>query len=206
MHQIEAVIYDCDGVMFESRQANLAFYNTVLAEYGYPPVTLDQHERAHLCHTASTPNVLKGLFEPEDLPQAIEFASRLDYRRFIPYMEPERHLRQTLERLRERFPLAIATNRGRSIDQILDHFALSNFFSAVVTSHDVQQPKPAPDMLLLAAEKLQVRPQQCLFIGDSELDMAAAQAAEMCFVAYGSLAGGERAISSHPELFDILAV
>lgn len=205
MQHIEAVIYDCDGVMFESRQANLAFYNTVLAEYRYPPVTLDQKERAHLCHTASTPNVLRGLLEPEHLPQALAFASQLDYRQFIPYMVPELHLSQTLAQLKERFHLAIATNRGRSIDQVLEHFSLKEYFSAVVTSHDVARPKPDPDMLLLAAEKLGVGPGRCLFIGDSELDMAAAQKAGMSFIAYGKVAGGDLVIRNHLELLEVLA-
>ena len=61
MSRIEAVIFDCDGVMFESRQANLAYYNRILAEFSYPLVYAEQKDRALLCHTASSPEVLTNL-------------------------------------------------------------------------------------------------------------------------------------------------
>ena len=202
MKPINAVIFDCDGVMFESRMANLAFYNKILAEYDYPPVTLDQKDRAHLCHTASTPVVLESLLASDVLPHARKYAASLDYRQFIPDMLPEPHLRAVLEALAGRFPVGIATNRGGSIKQILEHFSLTQFFSAVVTSHHVARPKPAPDMLLLVADKLRSAPGQCLFIGDSELDRMAAAEAGMNFIGYGDKSGGDKSIRSHLQLLD----
>lgn len=204
MSRIDAVIFDCDGVMFESRQANLAFYNKVLIKYGCPAVTLDQKDRAHLCHTASTPVVLEGLIDAADLDSALAYASQLDYGEFIPHMLPEPHLDTVLRALAKRFPVGIATNRGRSINQILTHFSLADYFSAVVTSRDVERPKPAPDMLLLAAEKMQAKPEHCLFIGDSELDKMAAGQAKMKFVGYGGGSGGELNVNSHLDLLDFL--
>ncbi|WP_029917678.1 HAD family hydrolase [Pelobacter seleniigenes] len=204
MKNLKAVIFDCDGVMFESRSANLAFYNKILARFAYPPVTLDDQERAHFCHTASSPVVLKGLLHPEHLEGALAYAAQLDYREFIPWMTPESGLRTLLAGLKDVYPLAVATNRGGSIETILSHFQLLEYFSTIVTSADVARPKPAPDMLLLAAEKLAVAPEDCLFIGDSELDMAAAHAANMNFAGYGPLAGGEVRIGSHQELLELL--
>ena len=58
MSKVEAIIFDCDGVMFESHQANLAFYNRILTEFNYPLVTVEQKDLAYLCHTASSPVVL----------------------------------------------------------------------------------------------------------------------------------------------------
>ena len=203
---VKAIIFDCDGVMFESRNANLAFYNKVLVEYGYPPVSLDQKERAHLCHTASTPVVLEGLMGKDILPQARKYAASLDYSQFIPDMLPEPHLATVLDSLSRRFPVGIATNRGSSIGQILDHFSLRTFFTAVVTSHDVERPKPAPDMLFLAAEKLQQKPEDCLFIGDSELDRMAATEAGMNFIGYGEKSGGKITIKNHLQLLDYFHV
>ena len=204
MSQIEAVIFDCDGVMFESRKANLAYYNRILTEFSYPPVVADQHEQAQLCHTASSPEVLATLLRQEDLSAALNFAVTLDYREFIPQMEPESNLRVLLKHLSGHYPLAIATNRGKSILSILDHFDLQEFFSIVVTSHDVKRPKPAPDMLFLAAEKLDIKPENCLFIGDSELDKSAAEEAKVQFVGYGGGVSGMISLSNHLELLDYL--
>ena len=204
MKRIGAVIFDCDGVMFESHRANLAYYNRILAEFSYPLVSTQQKELAQMCHTASSPEVLANLFHSDDLIVARQFAATLDYREFIPYMKPEKNFIDLLERLSGQYPLAIATNRGKSILAILDHFNLQKFFSVVVTSHDVEQPKPAPDMLLLAVEKLQIGADACLFIGDSELDKAAAVAANIQFAGYGGGVTGSVSLSNHLELLDYL--
>ena len=202
MTRIEALIFDCDGVMFESRQANLAYYNRILDEFSYPRVCVDDQEQADLCHTASSPDVLRGLLRPEDVELALDFAAELDYREFIPHMVPERHLEDVLSQISKTYPLAVATNRGRSIIPILDHFNLKDYFSVVVTSHDVARPKPAPDMLLLAAEKLEVHPNYCLFIGDSELDRCAADGASVQFAGYGKMVLSDRPLANHLELLE----
>ncbi len=204
MSLIKAVIFDCDGVMFESRQANLEYYNRILVEFAYPLVSAEQKDRAYLCHTASSPQALASLLRAEDLQPALDFAATVDYREFIPYMEPESNLMDLLERLSGNYPLAIATNRGNSILSVLDHFNLHEFFSAVVTRHDVERPKPAPDMLLLAAEKLYTKPEHCLFIGDSELDKLAAGEANVQFAGYGGAVSGMISLSNHLELLDYL--
>jgi HAD superfamily hydrolase (TIGR01509 family) len=197
---LEALIFDCDGVLFESRGANLAYYNRILEQFSYPPVAAENHELSQFCHTASSPQVLEALVRREDLPAALAFAATLDYREFIPHMQPEEHLEEVLQTLSRQFPLAVATNRGGSIVPILDHFVYRDYFSAVVTSQDVALPKPAPDMLLLAAEKLGKKPQNCLFIGDSELDKQAAAAAGVPFAGYGTLVAGELTLSNHRDL------
>ncbi|MDX2480730.1 MAG: HAD-IA family hydrolase [Desulfuromusa sp.] len=205
MSRIEAVIFDCDGVMFESRQANLAYYNRILEQFSYPPVSPEQKELARLCHTASSPEVLANLLHEEDLSPALSFSTTLDYREFIPHMEPEPNLTELLKQLTGQYLLAVATNRGQSIVSILDHFNLRDYFLTIVTSHDVERPKPAPDMLFLAAEKLNIVPENCLFIGDSELDKLAAAGANMQFAGYGGIVSGIISLSNHLDLLDYLA-
>ncbi len=204
MSRIEGIIFDCDGVLFESRNANLAYYNRILGKFAYEPVTEEQNERAHLCHTASSPDVLAVLMQAGDLQPALDFAATLDYREFIPHMQPEPHLAHVLEQLAHSYPLAIATNRGASVEPILRHFGLESFFTTVVTSRDVDRPKPAPDMLLLASERLGPAPEKCLFIGDSELDQQAAAGAKVRFAGYGGLVAGEISLGSHLQLLEYL--
>jgi HAD superfamily hydrolase (TIGR01509 family) len=197
---ITGIVFDCDGVLFESRAANLAYYNTVLAQFGEPPVTVDQPQRAHLCHTAASPEVFRVLLGEERLAAALAAAGELDFRRFIPEMTPEPGLTETLSQLAARFPLAVATNRGGSMREILTHFALANYFRAVVTSRDVARPKPYPDMLIEAARQLAMDPANLLFVGDSELDQAAAAAAGIRFVAYRRDLPAEVQVDSHQQL------
>ena len=199
---IKGVVFDCDGVLFESRRANLAYYNDVLAFFDELPVTEKDRQKADLCHTAASPEVFATLLGAERCQEALEVAASIDYRKFIPCMTPEPGLYEVLERLSEKLPLAVATNRGTSMPEILDHFDMTRFFTVVVTSRDVARPKPHPDMLLLAVEKLGIRVNDLLFVGDSIYDSAAAESAGMPFAAYKSLIDAPLQLESHAQLME----
>lgn len=205
MKGVAGIVFDCDGVLFESRAANLAYYNDILAGFGELPVDPADHERAHLCHTAASPEVFRMLLGEERVAAALDAARLLDYRRFIPAMQPEPGMTAALAGLSAHFPLAVATNRGSSMHEILEHFELSNYFRAVVTSRDVPRPKPHPDMLIEAARLLALEPSQILFVGDSELDQAAATAAGMRFAAYRNDLSANLRIDSHCQLLELFA-
>ena len=204
MSKVHGIIFDCDGVLFESRAANLAYYNRVLAYFGVDEVTPEDQSRAHLCHTAASPQVFSALLGETRVTAALEIAAQLDYRQFIPFMVPEPQLYKTLETLAEKFPMAVATNRGNSMGEILEHFGLDKFFDVVITSRDVPRPKPFPDMLFLAAERLGLSCQDLLFVGDSELDHEAARGAGVRFVAYKGMTVGDLTIYGHAELVSYL--
>ncbi len=86
-----------------------------------------------------------------------------------------------LDWLRSRgIPRAVATStRNPLARRKLDAAGLLPYFDAVCTSSDVAQPKPAPDVYLLAAQRLRVTPAQCLVLEDSSVGVRAALAAGM---------------------------
>lgn len=184
MRGIRGVIYDCDGVLFDSHRANLAYYNKVLGKFGEPEVSGKEPEKMHLCHTASTPVVLKELICPTQFEEAMTYAAALDYREFIPFMTPEKDMVESLQTISQNLPLAVATNRGYSMMTVLEQFGLKEYFSSVVTSKDVPRPKPYPDMLFKAMEALGCSSSEVIFVGDSVLDQKAAEDANVRFVSY----------------------
>lgn len=200
MNGIRGIVFDCDGVLFESRNANLAFYNCVLTHFGEPLVEASDREKAHLCHTAASPRVFEHLLGAERTEQALLLAAKLDYTQFVPFMIPEPGMKDALAQLSQLYPLAVATNRGSSMPGILDHFGLSRFFQTVVTSRDVEHPKPAPDMLHEVAKRLGYATRELLFIGDSELDQEAALSAGMPFAAYQGDLQADVRLCHHDEL------
>lgn len=204
MKGIRAVVFDCDGVLFESRRANLAFYDCILARFGEGPVDRGDGELTHLCHTAASPEVLTHLLGAERAGAALSYAMTLDPRQFFRHMTPEPDLAWALAALSERLPLGVATNRGASMPEILSHFGLTDFFSAVVTSRDVPRPKPYPDMLFLAARQLGVGPEELIFVGDSELDRQAARGAGSHFASYRWEGEGGVRIEGHRDLVALL--
>ncbi|WP_305042746.1 HAD family hydrolase [Geoalkalibacter sp.] len=204
MKNLRAIVFDCDGVLFESRAANLDFYNTILARFGAPPVSMADEATLALCHTAASPEVLRVLLGEEQLSTALDYAASLDYRRFVPLLDMEPGLREALTDLGRDYPLAVATNRGASGEDLLIHFGLREHFSAVVTSRDVPRPKPWPDMLVEAARRLGCRTQDMLFVGDSALDRHAALGAGARFVAYKNDLEGDWRVLSHGQLVHLV--
>ena len=81
MNRIRAIIYDCDGVLFESRRANLAYYNAILTHIDEPHVEESDQARAHLCHTPASHHVFSQRLGVERTQLAISLASELDYRK-----------------------------------------------------------------------------------------------------------------------------
>lgn len=202
--QIKAVIYDCDGVMFDSFEANLAFYAKVMANFG---MTLDRGdaETMRILHTYSNRDVMEYLFADDPRrEEAIRFAGTVDYRELVPLMRMEAGFRETLEQLRSRVELAVCTNRSTSMDLVLETFGLSRYFGCVMTAARVRNPKPHPEPLHKVLEHFSLAPNEALFIGDSEVDRAAAAAAGVPFVAYRAEFPACRSIHDHREIISLL--
>jgi HAD superfamily hydrolase (TIGR01509 family) len=97
-----------------------------------------------------------------------------------------------IRRVSKRYDLAIVTSRNRAeVDQFMEDFQLEKCFGAVVAWDDVQRHKPSPDPIRCAAKRLGHRPEQCILVGDTPLDLRAGQRAGALTV--GVLCGfGER--------------
>jgi len=199
------LVFDCDGVLFDSRPANLAYYNTVLGQLGEAPVAAEDRERAQLCHTACSRDVFQVLLGDARVAEALEIAGALDYRQFLPFLHPFEGMLDTLPRLARRYPLALATNRTDSVHVLLDHFGIRGCFRAVVTSSDVVRPKPAPEMLEVASRRLELPAESLLFVGDAPSDRQAAGEAGCDFVAFGDGLDGVPNVTGWGELVGWLA-
>ena len=126
MKNIRAVIFDCDGVMFDSRQANISYYNHLLDHFDLPPMGDEQVSYVH-AHTAV--DSIRHIFR--DTPffeRAVDCARNIDYSPFIQEMIMEPGLIDLLRRLKPRLGLAVATNRSTTIQGVLESFELAPLF------------------------------------------------------------------------------
>lgn len=200
----KAVIYDCDGVMFDSFEANCAFYERIMNHMGRQ---LERHDRetARILHTYANREVLAHFFPvPADFQEAVRFAGTVDYLELVPLMVMEDGFTKTLDRLQESYHLAVCTNRSTSMDAVLEVFGLTSYFSCIMTASMVANPKPHPEPLFKVLEHYGIAPAEALFVGDSAVDHQAATAAGVPFVAYkADLPSGAR-IDRHHEIFALL--
>jgi haloacid dehalogenase superfamily, subfamily IA, variant 3 with third motif having DD or ED/haloacid dehalogenase superfamily, subfamily IA, variant 1 with third motif having Dx(3-4)D or Dx(3-4)E len=179
---VKVIIFDCDGVMFDSRKANSAFYNTILAHFEKPRLTDDALE---LVHMSTADESINYLFRDDpQLQEAQKYRKQVDYQQFIPFMTMEPFLDEVLEALKKKYPLAVATNRTNTIHPLLKAFKLEHFFDKVVSSLDVNHPKPHPEAIFKIVNHFGIDAREAVFVGDSPVDRETALHAKVFFVAY----------------------
>ena len=176
------IIFDCDGVMFDSRQANVNFYNHILFHFDLPPLTDKDIEFVHM-HTVveSLNHIFRG---SPYVAKAQEYRLKLNYIPFIKDMIMEPGLKEVLDILKPDYGLAVATNRSNTIGKVLELKGLSHYFDIVVSSLDVQYPKPHPEPIFKILDFFGIKSHECFYIGDSEVDAAVCQASGVPFIAY----------------------
>jgi HAD superfamily hydrolase (TIGR01509 family) len=171
--------------MFDSLQANIHYYNHLLESFGFPAMTEKQVDFVHM---ATAGESIRHIFEGTGLEkQARAYAKELDYTPFIKDMKIEPGLKTLLKGLKPRYGLAVATNRSTTIGQVLETNGLAPYFDIVVSSLDVQHPKPHPEYLYKILRFFNISPAEAVYIGDSLVDWETARTAGVTFIAYGNM-------------------
>jgi HAD superfamily hydrolase (TIGR01509 family) len=182
MKGVRLVAFDCDGVMFDTLEANRSYYNHILQHFGRPPMNPEQ---LRFVHAHSVQQAIEHLLADDAQRQAAHaFRKTIDYGGFLKYLTIEPHLVALLDWMRGKFKTAIATNRTDTMNRLLSEFGLADRFDLVVTSLDVERPKPFPDPLLKILAQFKLSPFESVFVGDSEVDETTARSAGVPFIAY----------------------
>jgi len=182
--KIRCVIYDCDGVLFDSIEANMKLYNDLCARVGRVPLKEEEIKYVHM-HTVY--EAIHFIFGQEDEleKRALESLKQIDLREYIVYLKMEPYLLQTLNLLKANGILrAINTNRTTSMKHIMERFHLWPFFDMVVTALDVKNPKPHPESIEKIIQRFNLNREEIVFVGDSEIDKETAKSSGIRFIAY----------------------
>jgi phosphoglycolate phosphatase len=199
----EVIIYDCDGVLVDSREANRAFYNHILDRFGLDPVT---EEQLAVVHVSTAQGAIDFLFQGHPgREEAQAYQKTINNDPFLPLIRLEPHIREVLIRLRPRYRTAIATNRGKSLPLVLQTLGLTGLFDLTVSAYDVTRPKPHPECLEKILAQFRLEPEAALYIGDAALDQEVAAAAGVAFAAYKNPGLTARYhLKSHLDLLAVL--
>lgn len=175
-----AVIFDMDGLMLDSERAIIGCLAEAARELGH-----DLPEVLWLSMVGHSEAVCRHLLDEavgEAQRELVLQRSHALYEAVVVAGMPHRPgIIEMLEFLRLRgIPRAVATSTRRPLAlRKLEASQLLPYFDAVCTSSDVEHPKPAPDVYLLAARSLDVDPALCLVLEDSPTGVRAALAAGM---------------------------
>jgi HAD superfamily hydrolase (TIGR01509 family) len=178
----QVIIYDCDGVLVDSRESNRAFYNHILGRFGLPPLIDEQLE---VVHVSTAQGAIDYLFQGQPaLEEAQAYQSTINNNPFLALLNLMPHIREVLAQLRTRYHTAIATNRGKSLPLVLKSLGIADCFDLTISAYDVSRPKPHPEGLHKILAYFQVAPEAALYIGDAALDQEVAATAGVPFAAY----------------------
>jgi len=179
----ELVIFDCDGVMFETKWVNRLYYNDMLAHFNLPEMNDEQFEYAH-SHSAA--DAIRYLCDPYKIPdkEVLAYLKSINYSNYIKHMELNPELKPLIQKIRPPCRTSVATNRSDTMPKVVDLFELSDFFDRIMTALDVKKPKPDPEMILDTIQFFQIANDRVLYIGDTRVDEQAAMRAEVDFVAF----------------------
>jgi beta-phosphoglucomutase-like phosphatase (HAD superfamily) len=177
-------IFDCDGTLADSMVVHHRAWLSALAEHG---ASFDFHWELFTSRAGMTlPNTVRELNAQFGLsldPVGVTNSQRREYERFLPTVQPIAEVVELAKRVGATHPVSVASGGERQIVlRTLELIGLSRIFSVVVAAEDVTHGKPAPDMFLLAAERMGVAPAECVVFEDSVLGLEAAKRAGMASV------------------------
>ena len=205
---IEAVVFDLDGVLLDSEKVWDEAREQLAEERGGRWHDQAQKEMMGMSSTEWSRYMHERIGLPEP-PEEInrEVVERLVaiYREHLPAIAGAR---EAVERLAARWPLGLASSSNRElIDLTLELLGVKQLFAATVSSEEVARGKPAPDVYLEAARRLEVDPAHAAAVEDSNNGILAAKAAGMRVLAIPNrhFPPGEEALAQADVVLDSLA-
>lgn len=181
---LKLIVFDCDGVMFDSKEANRTYYNDLLATFGYAQMNNDELSFVHMHNVVDSVNYIFRHYRTQDMDAVHRHRKQVDYTNYLQHMKIEPDLVEFLEYARKHYRLAISTNRTTTMRPLLKAYKLESFFERVVTAGDVPNPKPAPDALLDILDHFKCSAAETIYIGDSRIDQLHTEAVNVPLIAF----------------------
>jgi beta-phosphoglucomutase len=180
VNNLAAMLFDMDGVIVDSTAVHTEAWRQYLRNQGLGaadigPRMLGKHNG----------DIVRDFFGADLNDEAVAAHGRAKERIYRALMAPELSqrlvpgVREFLHRY-DRLPKAVASNaEPENVAFVLRGAGFEDCFRIVIDGHEVEKPKPDPEIYLTAAARLQVRPEACVVFEDSHTGVAAAKAAGM---------------------------
>jgi len=204
----DPVIFDMDGTLVDSFEAILLAFNYAMESMGRPKVT---HDELLPVMGVALKDIFRLYLPRERIKEAVHLYRTYQAGIILQHTRVLDGVFLTLQELsRMGVRMGIVTNKPVDVAlRVLRHVKLGTFFGAVVGLDEVSRPKPDPEGLYLCLSRLGKSAAQCLYVGDSYIDMDTALAAgvEFRLVSTGAVSAEDlrrrarqRVISALPEI------
>ncbi len=181
---IKALIFDMDGVLVDSEPCHLQAYQELLGRLGHPYTGEDNREFLGR-KDITILGILNERYNLKSSAEALLVEKEAILARLLATAVPRPGVVKTLETAKRLgLPIAVASSATLpTIKLVVDVLKIRSYFKTLTSGDEVAHGKPAPDVFLLAAERLGVKPEHSLVIEDTYNGVLAAKAAGMYCVA-----------------------
>ncbi|AEF16185.1 HAD-superfamily hydrolase, subfamily IA, variant 3 [Thermoanaerobacterium xylanolyticum LX-11] len=196
----EAVIFDMDGVLIDSETLHIQLEEDIFKEIG-ANISFEEH----ISFVGTTSHYMWEYVKNKcNVPFTVEELVEMDRKRYFDYIskhddavKPIVGVDELVKELHKRnMRLAVASSSPIDVIEIVvKRLKLENYFDELVSGDFVKRSKPYPDIFLYAAEKLNVAPERCIVIEDSNKGVLAAKSAGMKVVGFINPNSGNQDIS-----------
>ncbi len=179
---MNAVIFDMDGVIFDTERIWIECWAPVGQKHGIRDIEkILREECVGITSSAMKAALLAAYGEDFPYDRYVKEASAIFHERYDHSLPMKRGVRELLGFLRESgAPVALASSTStRLIREELSDAALLDYFDVITGGEETPRSKPAPDIFLLTARKLDIEPAACFVIEDSYNGIRAAHEAGM---------------------------
>ena len=203
--KMKAVIFDMDGVLIDSQLYHYIADMETLKKFG-----VDKDEKFYESFAGTvTPERMKTLKNMFNIEASSEEMTEVRENMILDIIgkediTPVRGIPELLKSIKDSgLKTAVASSSGYNlINMILERTGIDKYFDSVTSGEDAEHGKPAPDVFLLAARRLDVDPKDCIVIEDSGLGVRAAKAAGMKALGYINPTSGKQDLSPADMITD----
>ena len=174
--ELKAIIFDLDGVLIDSFDAWFHVYNKTRKHFRMKE--LNEEEFRKRAWGKILNKELKENF-PNQSVKEIKDQYRVMITKNVDKIKLLPNSKEVLQKIKKKnIKIGLVTNNFKKpVKKILEFHKISKYFDAIVAEEDVKMPKPYPDGILKACEKLNVQPDETIYVGDRENDYKAGKAA-----------------------------
>jgi len=176
---VQGLIFDFDGTLADTMPLHWRAWEGLARKYHF------QLTQPQLYAWGGIPSrdILAALNREQGLALDTLALAREKESAYLAFLDEVKPITPIVEIARQaygRLPMAVASGGSRRvIERVLDHLKLRSLFGAVITNEDIIRQKPAPDIFLEAARRLEVPPEHCRAYEDTDLGLRAIRAAGM---------------------------
>lgn len=203
---MEAVIFDMDGVIVDSEPLSDQHEAMLFPQLGIDLSQMSPQRSFRGMNAKTLWTTLKVEYQLQDSLEDLIKHGRASYMSFlenlpeIPIVPGTRELIQALSETDAKLALASSGNPKR-VALFLERLELARYFEIVVHGDDVVHGKPNPEVFLIAAHRLSIKPNSCVVIEDSTAGISAAKTAGMLCLGFGGLAHNHEDLSAADTTF-----